>query len=220
MDAGQERQAFELIERAAAAGDVDAVDYLGWFYDHGRVVARDLARAVSHYRRAAEGGQRHAQWRLGVMLDLGEGVAPDPVEAVRWFRKAADQGSSNAIASLAAMYANGRGVAQDFSEAQRLYREAARRTNPAGFFGMGVLFMHGQGVQRDRVESLAWMLAAATLGDERAQDVVPKFGLPVEETERAVTRGNDILQEHGLGNHQIKFRNLDVEGEPEAVPNA
>src|SRR5262245_49647955 len=96
---GQDRPAFELIERAAAGGDVEAVDYLGWFYDNGRAVAQDQPRAVGLYRQAAERGNSHAQWRLGVMLDLGEGVTENPAEALSWIRRSAAQNYARAHVS-------------------------------------------------------------------------------------------------------------------------
>ena len=94
MDRREEQRAFALVEDAANQGDVDAIDYLAWFYDEGRYVSRDQARAARLYRQAAERGQRHAQWRLGVMLDTGEGVAQDPVEALQWNSSGSRAGQS------------------------------------------------------------------------------------------------------------------------------
>lgn len=217
MDGGQEAEAFSMVEGAAARGDADAIDYLAWFYDQGRFVARDQGRAAALYRRAAELGQRHAQWRLGVMLDTGEGVAENPAEALQWIKRAADQGSPLGAASLAVMYANGRGVAVDYEQARRWYLEAARRGTAAGFYGMAVLHANGQGVPRDMVEGLAWMLVAATLGDERAQREAERFGLSDAQSRAAAHRGNAILREFGLERHEIRFRNLDAEQEAVAV---
>lgn len=211
MEQGRESEAYQLIDKAAATGDADAIDYLAWFYDVGRYVGQDLARAASLYRRAAEAGNRHAQWRLGVMLDQSEGVAENPVEAVHWIKKAADQGSARAYASLAVMYATGRGVRQDFLEARRLYMEAARRGEPHGYFGVAVLHRLGQGVPADPIESLAWMLVAATLEDKEAQEKVTKYGLSSADTRRAAQRANEILAQLGYGKAKVIFRDIDAE---------
>lgn len=210
MDAGQPLRAFE-IDAAAAQGDIDAIDYLAWFYDEGRVVHQDRVRAAALYRQAADRGQRHAQWRLGVMLDLAQGVAEDPVEAVRLFRLAVDQGSPNAHVSLGVMYATGRGVPRDYGESRRHYLEAARLGEPHGFYGVGVLYSNGEGVAADRQEALAWTLVAATLGDSEAARAAENFNLGSEATAAAVERANAILWEYGYQGMRVEFRDIDAE---------
>ncbi len=206
----QDAAAFQRVESASRRGDDDATALLGWFYDTGRHVPRDYARAAELYRRVAADNPS-VQWRLGVMYDLGQGVPENPQEAVRLFRQAAGDDDANANASLAVMYASGRGVDRDFAEAQRLYREAARLGEAHGFYGVAVLHALGQGVPRDDVEALAWALVAATLGDEQARRAAEAFRLPDEEMRRATARGNAILREFGYERHEIRFRNLDRE---------
>jgi TPR repeat protein len=224
MEAGREREAFQLIDIAAGQGDVDAIDYLAWFYDAGRVVARDPPRAARLYRQAAERGQRHAQWRLGVMLDTGEGVTADPVAAVSWFRRAAEQGSPNAQVSLGVMFATGRGVPRDYAEAMRRYQAAARLGAPHGFFGVGIMHYQGEGVPADRVEGVAWLAVAATLGDEDAEHAINEAGasseMPSEALERAMARASAIAREHGYRDLDFRFENLDDPGQPQPVPNS
>ena len=55
MGRGEEQRAFALVEAASARGDVDAIDYLAWFYEKGRFVAAG-SPARGLYRRAAERG--------------------------------------------------------------------------------------------------------------------------------------------------------------------
>lgn len=198
LRAGQEQEAFAVVERGAAVGDIDSIDRLAWFYDNGEVVARDQPRAATLYRRAAEAGNSHAQWRLGVMLDMGEGVRSDPEEAVRWFVRAAAAGEVNAVTSLAVMHANGRGVRRDFAEAMRLYRDAAGRGGAHGFYGVGVMYALGQGVRTDPVEAVAWLAVAASLGIEDAVGAISEVGLADGDYPRAVERANAIVRETGV----------------------
>ena len=51
---GKGKEALAIVEKAAGAGDAEAIDYLGGLYDVGKAVEQDLARAASLYRRAAE----------------------------------------------------------------------------------------------------------------------------------------------------------------------
>jgi uncharacterized protein len=197
LDRGQDGQAFALLEAASGRGDLDALDYLAWFYDTGRFVARDQPRAAAMYRRAALVGQAHAQWRLGVMLDMGEGVAEDPVEALAWIRRAAAQDFAEGVASLAVMYANGRGVAVDYGQSMLHYRRAARLGTSAGFYGVGVLHAFGQGVARDPVEAAAWFIVATILGDQRSTPALQRLALGAADSRRAAARADAILREFG-----------------------
>lgn len=211
LDRGQEQSAFQVVERASDRGDVDAIDFLAWFYDAGRTVAADKARAARLYRQAAERGNRHAQWRLGVMLDLGEGVAEDPDAAFLWIGRAAAQGSPDGNASLGVMYANGRGVTRDYARSRQHYLEAARLGSAGGFYGIAVLHTLGQGVPENRPEGLAWMFVAATLGDERAERAAEQYGLDSATTTQAANRANQILRDYGYANRRVRFRDIDAE---------
>lgn len=66
---GKDVEAVAAVRKQADRGDAEALDFLGWFYDTGRGVAKDPKRAAEIYQQAAEAGNKHAQWRYGVMLD-------------------------------------------------------------------------------------------------------------------------------------------------------
>ncbi|MDB5667496.1 MAG: hypothetical protein JWL74_446 [Alphaproteobacteria bacterium] len=192
---GQEAQAYERVEAAARRGDDDAVALLGWFYDTGRHVQQDYARAAEYYRRVVRDNPS-VQWRLGVMYDLGQGVPENPVEALRLFRQAAGDNDVNAHVSLAVMYANGRGVSADYVQAMRYYRRAAELGSGAGFLGAGLLYQHGLGVAASPSEAAAWFLAAQALRDSRARDALAGLNLPPQQLQAAVSRANQLLQSY------------------------
>ncbi len=189
----QDAEAFRRVEAASRRGDDDATALLGWFYDSGRHVQRDYARAAELYRRVARDNPS-VQWRLGVMHDTGQGVAENPQEAVRLFRQAAADEDPNAHASLGVMYYTGRGVPRDYAQAMRYSRRAAQLGSPAGFFGVGVLYHQGFGVPAQKMEAAAWYLAAHALRDTRAREYYSQLGLNPQEAAQAVTRANQLLQ--------------------------
>lgn len=189
----QDEAAFQRLQSASQRGDVDAIALLGWFYDSGRHVQRDYARAAELYRRAYDNNPS-VQWRLGVMYDLGQGVPENPEQAVQLFRRAAAQNDANANASLAVMYANGRGVRADYAQAMRYYRRSAELGGSAGFLGVGMLYHYGLGVARSPQEAAAWYLAAHALRDNRARELLPMLGLGTAETQQAAVRANQLLQ--------------------------
>lgn len=192
---GQEAQAFERVEASARRGDDDAVALLGWFYDTGRHVRQDYARAAEYYRRVVRDNPS-VQWRLGVMYDLGQGVPENPTEAFRLFRQAAGNDDVNAQVSLGVMYANGRGVGADYTQSMRYYRRAAELGSGAGFLGVGLLYQHGLGVAPSANEAAAWFLAAQALRDTRARDAIAALNLPPQQLAAATNRANQLLQSY------------------------
>ena len=191
----QDAAAFQRVEAASRRGDADATALLGWFYDQGRHVPRDYARAAALYRQVVDDNPS-VQWRLGVMHDLGQGVPENPQEAVRLFRRAASENEANANASLAVMYANGRGVRTDHAQAMRYYRRAAELGSPAGFLGVGILYHYGLGVAPSTSEAAAWYLAAHAMRDTRARELIGTLGLDQGATRQAVGRANQLLQSY------------------------
>lgn len=115
----------ELME-AADRGSAAAMAQLGFMYEDGEGVARNLEQAASFMRRAAERGNYAGQVYLGGSFLFGEGVEADAEEARGWLEAAANQGEPFALYALAQMYANGTGVeADDATRLALLSRSAA-----------------------------------------------------------------------------------------------
>jgi TPR repeat protein len=195
----RDAEAFVLIEQAADRNDPMAVDFLAWFYDVGRHVPADKAKAAVLYRWAAESRVPHAQWRLGVMIDEGE-TEGTLEEAVALFRAAAGHGFTNGYVSLGVMQSNGRGMPRDFAGALQSYKQAARLGNIAAFYHIGAVFYNGEGVPKDEYEALAWFIVAAGSGNDLATrhvgrliDRLGESALPA-----ATERANAIGREYGI----------------------
>ena len=88
------------FRRGAAQGNAGAMSSLGWCYEHGDGVQKDVQEAVKWYRAAA--AKRHAggQCNLGSCYERGVGVGKDAAEAVRWYKVAAAQEHTPAKAKL------------------------------------------------------------------------------------------------------------------------
>lgn len=201
IEQGKEADAFALIEKSANRGDAESIAYLAWFYDNGRHVEQDIARASTLYRKAAEQGDSYAQWRLGVLMD--EGLTEGSVEqAVELFRQAVAQGSTNAMTSLAVMHATGRGVAKDYAATRRYYQMAAENGNPHALQGLGVLYMNGEGVEKSRVEAMAHWLLALSLGSETASGYYQLVSKQIDDAEMHAIfkRANALSEQYGYEN--------------------
>lgn len=88
--------AVQYYYESAKRGYASAQCNLGYYYENGLGVAKDLYEAVKWYRKAAEQGSKVAQYNLGLCYEFGRGVTKNITEAVKWYRKAAEQGHENA----------------------------------------------------------------------------------------------------------------------------
>jgi TPR repeat protein len=102
-------------------------------------------------------------------------------------------------------------VPVDYALAMHWYLAGARLLQAHGFYGVAVLHTRGQGVAEDPQEGLAWMLCAATLGDEEAQRASVEYGLDSAATTAAATRANAIFAELGITGPHVEFRDFDAE---------
>ena len=167
QDDGNYKKAFELYQKAADMGSMDAVAGLGWCYYNGNGVEKDLEKALEYYSEAADAGVARAQNNLGVMYDNGEGVNKNKVKAAELYRLAANKGDANAQCNLGYMYEDGVGVPQDFAQAVEWYRKAAEQGDARGQCNLGVMYETGKGVEQDYQEAMEWYKKAAAQDDAR-----------------------------------------------------
>lgn len=171
--------AVESLTKAVAMGNEHAKNNLALFYERGRGVEKDPAKAAELYRTAAEAGVPMAMYNLGLAYRYGRfGLEQDEKTALKWIRKAASKGIASAkeqvkkpapepgqaliTASLAAENRN------DSEEAARLERAAADLGNVWATGQQGVRYTHGRGVPQNFVVAREWFRKAADKGNATA----------------------------------------------------
>jgi uncharacterized protein len=122
---GDYETALKLWQPLAAQGNAFAQSNLGFMYDTGQGVPRDLSEAAKWYRLAAEQGNPRAQSNLGSMYAAGEGVPQDFVQAYMWASLAAARFPASAKADRDQAARNRDHVAslmtpEEIKEAERL----------------------------------------------------------------------------------------------------
>jgi hypothetical protein len=148
---------------AALKGNIDAQFYLGYMYENGEHVTKDVLSAKKWYRRAAEMEHINAMIRLASLLD------EDP-EATHWFRKAAEKGDAGAQAMIAFRYESGTGTPIDLEEAVIWYKRAAEQNQIVSQVNLGRLYQLGIGVEKNLDQAIFWYEKAAKQGNEAAQN--------------------------------------------------
>lgn len=128
LQAGDMAGAAKTFARCAEMGDAKCQLQLGWHFEEGKGVPRDLGQAVRWYRAAAEQHHPVAQENLGNMYQLGRGVQTNCKAAVEWYARASTQNYHPALYSLGRMYQFGFGVNEE--RANAFYRQSASLGNP------------------------------------------------------------------------------------------
>jgi TIR domain/Sel1 repeat len=143
LDAKDYANALPLLQKAASAGNTDAMYRLGVLYANAHGVAQDYAQARMWFQKAADAGNAEGMNYLGVLYQKGQGGTRDLGKARLLYEKAAGAGNSNAMWSLGWLYNHGLGVAEDHTKAREWYQKAADAGHEAA---------------RTRLRYLGWLL--------------------------------------------------------------
>lgn len=90
---------------------------VGWMYQSGKGMPKDLKKAYQWYLKAASQKHEIAQNNLGVMYEKGWGVKANLKRATYWYREAASVGYSYAQYNYGRMLLDGQGVKKNTEEA-------------------------------------------------------------------------------------------------------
>ena len=100
-----EQTALAMARKSAAAGNVDAMYFLGTMFVFGdeapKLVDDPDREAAKWFFEAAKDSHPDAEYGLGLMFLAGKGVVQDQNEAIKWIRRAASHGHSGAQSFVA-----------------------------------------------------------------------------------------------------------------------
>lgn len=166
--AGDYDGALAMVSPLAEAGDTDAQHLLGYLYENGLGVEKDLQHAVDLYVAAGTAGQPDAQFALGEMALAGEGVRQSSETALGWYKLAARQGHARAKLRLGVMYLEGNGVEQDKVRGVEYFTDAAEAGEAEAQRNLAIAFLSGDGVAADDRKAAEWFAKSANGGDALA----------------------------------------------------
>lgn len=139
LEERKDSAALDWLQRAVAAGSLDAQVEVGHLYEQGHAVRRDLAEAVRWYKRAADAGSPRGMVELGKVHQNGTGGRRDYDAARAWYHRAACAGSADAMYHLGLLHRDGLGIPRDREEAIRWFRRAADAGSPLAEAGLAQL---------------------------------------------------------------------------------
>lgn len=161
--------ALPAFQSLAAAGDDDAMWYLGRMYDFGRGVEQSDQEAFNWYKKSADAGDRDAMWDLGVMYETGQGLKADETQAFGWYLKAAEEGHLRAMAEVGRRYKNGEGVRTSERKSFEWYERGAEGGGALAQAYLGLAYENGTGVSQSYENAAYWYAEAAEQGNDDGQ---------------------------------------------------
>ena len=143
-------RAVALLRRAAQANDRDGMYWLGYTFQQGELVERNLDSALYWFDLLAENGDGKALMQMAIAYEHGRGVEADTTKAMDYYLRAGEAGSSDGYAYLGDFYRNGTSsLKADSAKAFEYYQMAAaiEDDNAAGLYYVGDCYLLGIGVQ-------------------------------------------------------------------------
>jgi TPR repeat protein len=123
-------EAIKRWERAADAGDAEAMYQLGWAYQWGTAGVVDFVKSSAYYGRAAMAGHPAGMHAYSAAIYQGRAAITDREVAKSWGDKAVAKGDGDALYSLAIHYEYSEDL-QEVAQSNELYARAAQ----AGVWG-------------------------------------------------------------------------------------
>jgi TPR repeat protein len=162
-----EYKAFELLSIAATSlNDPKCQCTLGFCYEMGYGVKKDLSQAIYWYMEAANLGDEVAQCNLAYCYYQGIGTDVSIDDALYWFEESAKRGYARAIFQLGEYYCF---VERNDELAYHYYVEAAHKGYANAYYSIGFCYEQGIYVEIDYEEAAKWYLKAAKLDIPQAQ---------------------------------------------------
>lgn len=154
-------KAFQYMLKAAEAGNVLAMNNVGYFYETGVGTPRNPQKAGEWYEKSAYEGNLDAFNNLGSLLLNGNGVEKDYYGAFNIFKTAAEAGNTTSMLNLAQMYQKGQGTDVDYDQMLYWATKAAESNLVSAINFMGDIYYQGIGVEKDYDKSFYWYKRSA-----------------------------------------------------------
>ncbi|EGB07834.1 hypothetical protein AURANDRAFT_26920 [Aureococcus anophagefferens] len=199
------QKAAKIYRRAVELGDVDAMIFLGEFYEHGSGVKLDKKKAERLYRAAADRGDAAAQNNSGILLYHEKKFE----EAFRYVALAADQGLTAGENSLGVAYHQGLfGLVTSDKKAAKIWKRAVELGSVEAMTKLGELYENGSGVKLDKKKAERLYRMAADRGDAPGENNLGCCYQHGEGTEVDLGKARYWLERAAAKGHERAIENL------------
>lgn len=137
--------ALSCLAKATKTGDREAYYTLGDLYFRGKVVTKDINKAISYYECAASKGHAEACRVLGFLYEAGRFIPKDEKKAFEYYLNGAKAGQSFCCFKAAEYYANENFSEYSKKDAFKWYKEAAQKQELKAVTPLGLCYKYGKG---------------------------------------------------------------------------
>ena len=182
-------QAVPYFKKAADLGHKIAQCTLGYYYETGKGVEKNLKTAFEYYQKSAIQNHTTAQFNLALCHEFGKGTEKDLTMALAWYKKAESNGYKKATeqikqvqSKLAPPQKSKTETAQDFYQKaiichqQNDFEKAFEYFEKSSILGnknaqcfLGFYYETGKGAKQDLAKAFSWYEQAAKQEYARAQ---------------------------------------------------
>lgn len=188
-----EVKGINYFRQSAEVGYGPAQIALGYYYETGTVVPKDIGQALDLYKKAASPGDPLGGWLAGRLYFLGAGVPQDLDAAQKWLKISASQNNAYGAYYLGRLMAE-----RDYTKAPALYKIAADQGLPQAQYYYGKALKEGRGIAKDPVNAYLWLSVASDAGYAPAGAELGEFSsggyLTIDQMSDAKVRARDLEQ--------------------------
>eukprot|EP00873_Tetraselmis_striata_P022456 jgi/Tetstr1/442720/TSEL_030810.t1 len=142
--------ALRCFQRAALAGEVDAMVHLGEMWSRGIGMQPDVEKGMAYFEKAAAAGHVGAMNGLGFLhVQPGPGKARNMTAALHYLNQAAEAGHSDGYYNMGILAATGNGIPKNLFLARRMFVKAVEKNHVLAAFQLAKLYHLGWGGEKD-----------------------------------------------------------------------
>ncbi|KAG1672527.1 hypothetical protein FOA52_002836 [Chlamydomonas sp. UWO 241] len=161
--------ALHYLQKAAAAGDIEATAHLGHMHANGHGTPKDFAAARKWLQKAADANSPSGQFGLGYMYLNGLDVEEDAEAGFKLLSQAANQGSADANFYLGVMHQHGMGARKkNPSKAFHHFTMASHGGHALGMYNAAMMQLGGKGTAQACKPALSLLKQLAERGPDAA----------------------------------------------------
>ncbi len=188
----------QWLEKAAAQNNTAAMNFLSMLYSDGKLVERNVQKAVYWREKAAELGTPTEQYALANSFIYGYMLPADKQKAFYWLEKAGAGGHIGAIDQLISIYKNA-GDAQKLSYWRAQKSQAQLKLAQAGdadaMYEVYRKFLSGKGgFSKSIPRAVFWLRNAADRGHRRSMELLASMYIEGRFVGKDFSRGVSMLE--------------------------
>ncbi len=175
-DAGEYEDAFIQFLELAEKGDVEAQFWIGYLFQDGEGVAKDLEESFSWFKSAADNGHAQSQNHVGMYYYYGNGVKANTIKALEYLLMSAEQEGDFALFNLENVF-NDIFYNQkiDYEKAFEILQKSAKDGYKIADYYLSFFYQHGLGVEEDPQTANQLTENAAKAGYVHAQSRIAEM---------------------------------------------